>query len=140
MKAKIYVAGLLLALGCAGCTQRHVELSYFNLSNHEIWVTDVVGVPEDAPPGRLTPVPDEERLSENSSYYFQTVRIADKLRIVWREGGQQVSAADKSASKGFLHAVELTREQVGVPAKVKDGEVRLTYLGKGRWFGTYFED
>src|SRR5579872_6143196 len=102
-KTKTYLAGVILLLCCAGCKSSFVEFSYFNLSQHEILVTDVVGVPQDATPGRLTPVPDEERLSENTSYFFKTIRVADKVKIFWKESEPKSSSSGKSVDKATTH-------------------------------------
>ena len=131
---------LALVLCCMGCTRSQVEFAYFNLSSHEIWVTDVIGVPKNDPPGRLTPVPNDDRISENTAFYFQAVRVADKLEIVWQEGGPKGWPGGKYLPTGRSHVAVLTREDLGMPAKVENGEVRLTYMGRDKWLGEFLED
>jgi hypothetical protein len=67
---------------------REVDFVYFNLSGHEIRVTNISGLPSNATPGVLMPVPDDtNRLNEKSMTFFERSRIADKITIFWQEDG-----------------------------------------------------
>jgi hypothetical protein len=127
----------MLLLLCAGCLRglagQKIEFVYFNLSTNEIWVVSVAGVPAWASPGRLAPVRGEDQLSEKGSVSFETVRVADKLRIKWQEGGQQGWPGGEYAPRGVSHEAEFKRDELRIPAKLKNGKVRFTYLGGDKW-------
>ena len=114
---------LLFGLIVAGCstTQQKVDFVYFNLSDHEIQVTDVRGLPRAATPGVLNPVPDDfDSLNEVSATFFESVRIGSTIQVVWQEGG---------SSRRF----EATRKELSIPSRLNGGRLRFTYLGNGMW-------
>src|SRR5579884_3201642 len=75
--------------GCAGGTPPEVSFEWFNLSTNEIWVTDLVGLPAEASPGRLTPKHSEDQLERSESTFSESVRIKDQLVIKWKDNGKQ---------------------------------------------------
>jgi hypothetical protein len=122
---QIFIAGLMSIFFCGGCLAGadvpQVEFAFFNLSTNEIRVTGVIGLPVEASPGRLQPVhSDTNRLEEKGSIYFEPVRIADQLKIVWEE-------------RGSTNRLELKRSDLKIPAKLTSGKVRFTYLGNDKW-------
>jgi hypothetical protein len=107
----------LLPLGCS----RQVDFVYYNLSGREICVTDVTGLPAWAQPGVLVPVADDtNRLNESSLTCWESVRIADQLRIRWTEANQ---------SRELL----LKRSELGLPVRLTGGRLCFSYLGDGKW-------
>jgi hypothetical protein len=111
---------MLCAVLLVGCS-RQVDFVYFNLSSHEITVDDVSGLPVWATPGVLVPSSDDmNRLNEKSATGFETVRIADRIKIHWTEDGKP-------------RQVELRRSDVSVPATLRGGRLCFTYLGDGKW-------
>ncbi len=125
MKSAILLLALMLPFTiCAALTE--VDFVYFNLSTNEIFVDSITGLPPWASPGVLVPVHAEDQLSEKSMTSWDPVRVAAKLTIVWREGGK-------------THQVDLKRDDLGIPAKVKKGKVRFTYLGGDKWRVRYLD-
>jgi hypothetical protein len=110
------------ALFLSGCSREaEVDFVYYNLSGHQILVTDITGLPAWASPGVLVPVSDDtNRLNEKSATSWEAVRIADQLRIHWTEADQQ---------REFL----LRRSELGLPAKLTGGRLCFTYFGNGKW-------
>jgi hypothetical protein len=127
------IAIFVLSLCCASCARSKVDFTYFNLSTNEIWVTEVTGLPREASPGRLAPIPNEGQLSEKSCIYFEPVHIANKLKIVWRDGGKEGWPGGEYTPKGTSHEMEWTREDLGLPATMNSGKVRFTYIGNEKW-------
>ena len=106
-----------LLIGCA----REVNFVYYNLSGHEILVTDVSGLPVWASPGVLVPVSDDtNRLNEKSTTGWEAVRIADQLTIRWTEAGQ-------------TRELLLKRSELALPASLTGGRLCFSYLGDGKW-------
>jgi hypothetical protein len=99
---------------------KEVDLVYFNLSTNEIVVDSIAGLPPWAPPGVLIPVHAEDRPSEKSAASWDPVDVSTTLKITWREGGTS-------------HQAELKRDELGIPAKIRKGKVRFTYLGGDKW-------
>ena len=100
---------------------QHVDFSYFNLSGHEIKVTDISGLPSAATPGYLVAVPDDtNQLNEVSAHLYESVQIADTMKIVWDENG---------VSREF----KAKRDDLSIPSRLHSGKVRFTYLGDGKW-------
>ena len=135
---KIFVAGLMSILFCGGCFgAQQVEFLYFNLSTNEIWVTGVIGLSAGASPGRLVPVHAEDQLSEKSMTFFETMRVADQVKIVWKEGGQQGWPGGLKPGElvppGISHELVSKRDDLKIPAKLTSGKVRFTYLGNDKW-------
>jgi hypothetical protein len=119
---KTFLASVALLVCCAGCfNTNEVVFLYFNLSPNEIVVDSIAGLPPWASPGVLVPVHAEDQLSTSGmSSTGETIRVPPTLTIVWREGGAS-------------HQAELKRDEVGIPAKIKKGKVRFTYLGGDKW-------
>lgn len=115
-------AFLLLSLLLVGCSSSSpVEFVFFNLSGQEIRVTGIVGLPPNASPGVLVSVSDDtNRLNEASSILFENIRVGDRIKITWQEGGT-------------LREVELQRSDLGLPVRLSGGRLRFTYLGDGKW-------
>lgn len=130
---KSLVMGFMLILFCGGCAKGRVDFMYFNQSTNEIWVTEIVGLPREASPGRLAPVHDEDQLSEKSCTYFGTIRIAGKLKIEWQDGGKQGWPGGEYAPKGISHELVLKRDDLGLPVTLNDANVHFTYLGGDHW-------
>lgn len=98
-----------------------IDFVYFNLSPNEIVVDSITGLPLWAAPGVLVPVHAEDRLSESSMTSFdEPVNVSATLKIAWQENGK-------------THQAELNRNDLGIPAKLKSGKVRFTYLGADKW-------
>jgi hypothetical protein len=118
---KVLLAIIALMLCCGGCSERkEVDFVYFNLGTNEIVVDSIAGLPPWASPGVLVPVRAEDQLSEKSATSWDPVGVSATLKIVWREGGT-------------LHQAEFKRDDLGIPAKIKAGKVRFTYLGGDKW-------
>ena len=119
---KTILAIVILALCCTGCLSTdEVDFVYFNLSTNEIIVDSIAGLPPWASPGVLVPVHAEEQLSESSTTSFDPVEVEPTLKIVWRENGA-------------IHTAELKRDPLGIPAKIRNGRTRFTYLGGDKWW------
>lgn len=105
-------------LCCVGCFDvKEIDFVYFNLSPVEIVVGSIAGLPPWASPGVLVPVHSDGRPSEASATsYGETVRVPPTLKIIWKEGGSS-------------HQAELNRDELGIPAKFKNGKISFTYLG-----------
>jgi hypothetical protein len=125
---KTFLASGVLVLCCVACSgMKEVDFLYFNLSTNEVVVDSIAGLPPWASPGVLVPVQAEDRLSAATAATFdETVRIAPVLRITWREGGTS-------------HKAELKRDDLGIPAKMRQGKVRFTYLGADKWRVKFLE-
>ena len=112
--------GLIVTASCAGCGLRsHVDFAFFDLSTNRISFR-VEGIPSEAAPETLLPVPDENVLSRTSSTFFEAVEIAETIKITWQERGDSRSA-------------EFKRTDLGLSPKVRSGQIRFTYLGDGTW-------
>ena len=135
MYLKNYVSCIALTLCFMGCVGGgcEVDFVFFNLSPNEIWVTQVVGLPGDASPGRLPPVPDEGRLSVKGTSYLKPVRVADKIKIVWDDGGKAGWPGGNYTNKGTLHEMTWMRKELGIPPVMNGGKVCFTYLGNEKW-------
>ena len=122
MKHSILLLVFALLYGC--CLNvlggQEVKFEYFNLSTNIIKVTNIVGLPPTATPGVLVPSLAEDELKVAASVFNDSVRIAERIKIVWKEN-------DRS------HTLELKRDGLGIPAELKNGKVRFTYLGEEKW-------
>ena len=139
---KIILACLISTLFCGSCLALpEVEFVYFNLSTNEIWIQRVIGLPADASPGRLAPVKSEDQLSETRMTFFETVRVADKLKIVWKDnepkGWPGGSKPGDLSRPGVVHEAEFKRDDLKIPARMKSGKVRFTFLGNDKWRITF---
>lgn len=87
---KHVILSLFVSLCCAGCAS-HAEVGFewFNLGTNEIWVTDVIGIPAEASPGRLIQNHAEDQLERSESVYSETVRLGDRITIKWKDNGKQ---------------------------------------------------
>jgi hypothetical protein len=119
---KNFITLFTLMLACAGCHgMSEIDFVYFNLGTNEIVVDSIDGLPPWASPGVLVPVHAEDRLSEKSATSFdEPVDVSAMLKIAWQENGK-------------THQAELNRNDLGIPAKLKSGKVRFTYLGADKW-------
>lgn len=127
-----------VGISCAnGAGLPEVTFEYFNLSTNELWVTDVVGLPRNATPGRLLPGREENPLDVKASVFSETIHIKSKIKIVWKDGGKLGWPGGLKPGElvpvGATHEVEFNREDLGIPAKLSSGRVRLTYLGNEKW-------
>ena len=113
---------LFLLLILAGCgPMREVDFVWFNLSGHEIRVTDISGLPATATPGVLVAVPDDtNRLHEASATFWESIKVGESIKITWNESG---------ASRQF----EAKRADLSIPSRLNGGQVRFSYLGDGKW-------
>ena len=105
---------------CLAAPSAEVRFEYFNLSTNMIKVINIVGLPRVATPGALAPSRVEDELKVAASVFYEIVPVADLIRIIWKENGSS-------------HELELKRNDLGIPAKLKNGKVRFTYLGEGKW-------
>ena len=133
---------LILALASfallAGCSQRgDVVFEWFNLSTNQLWVTGVVGIPDEASCGRMMPAPAEDRLFVKASHFMEPVQVAAKIQVTWKE--DTVTAWQGGLKPGELvppgasHDVAFDRTQLGIPPRLSTGTIRFTYLGGGAW-------
>ena len=133
----IILAYVPLWAGCNGSSGGAVKFEWFNLSTNEIWVTDVVGLPPEASPGRLTPNHAEAQLEVSASVFSEAVGIADDIQIAWKDNGKEGwpggLAVAGSIPPGTAHQVALRRAGLRIPAKLNTGRVRFTYLGTNTW-------
>jgi hypothetical protein len=119
-KLLLITFSMLCLLGCSRGV-KEVDFVYYNLSGHQIFVTDVAGLPHWVSPGVLVPVSDDtNRLNEKSATSWEAVRIADELKIRWTE-------ADKSEE------VLLRRAELSLPTELRGGRLCFTYLGNQKW-------
>lgn len=127
--------------GCAQNILPEVTFEYFNLSTNEIWVTDVVGLPPDATPGRLMPRRGENQLEVSASVFNESVRIKREIRILWKDNGKQgwpgglkqVPLQPPTVPPGTAHEAVFKREDLGIPSKLIHAKIRFTYLGQDKW-------
>jgi hypothetical protein len=118
---KILLASAAIMLCCVGCAKmKEVDFVYFNLSTNKIVVDSVAGLPVWASPGVLVPVHAEDQLSEASMTSFDPVDVSATFKINWREGTSS-------------HMAEFKRDDLGIPARIKEGRVCFTYLGGDKW-------
>ena len=141
---KIILAGIFSILFCGSCSALpEVEFIYFNLSTNEIWIERVLGLPSEASPGRLGPAKGKDRPSEKSMTFFETVRVADKLKIIWKDNGPQGwpggGKPGDLSRPGVVHEAEFKRDDLKIPARMKSGKVRFTFLGNDKWSVKYVE-
>ena len=133
----VILAFVPLWAGCHGLSGGDVTFEWFNLSTNEIWVTDVVGLPPEASAGRLMPSHAEAQLEVAASQFLEPVGIKDRIKIAWKDNGKEGwpggLAVPGSIPPGTAHQVELKRADLGIPAKLNSGRVRLTYLGTNTW-------
>jgi hypothetical protein len=112
----------LIGLLLTSCSQiRQVDFVWFNLSGREIRVTGISGLPGDVIPGVLIAVSDDtNRLNEASLTFFESIRAAETIKIVWDEGGA-------------THSFEAKRVDLSVPVRLDGGQLRFSYLGADKW-------
>jgi hypothetical protein len=122
MAKHIFIFLLLVAVAATGCFRApEVDFAWFNVSEHEIMVTDVSGLPPEASPGVLVVVSDDtNRLNRACSTFSESVPIGETIRIAWDEAG---------ASRRY----EVRRSDLNLPPRLHGGQVRFTYLGQGKW-------
>ena len=136
MKLLIIILALVpLWTGCGGGGD--VSFEWFNLGTNEIWVTEVIGLPAEASPGRLLPNHAESQLERSESTFSETVRIKDRIKIVWKDGGTRGWPGGLQSGElippGPSHETELDRDALGVPGNLSRGRIRFTYLGTNTW-------
>ncbi len=113
------VAFMLCGVGCFYVNK--IDFVYFDLGPNEIFVDSVAGLPPWAAPGVLVPSLAEDQFSEKSATtYNGPVAVPATLTIVWHEGGAS-------------HRLELKRDDLGIPAKIKKGKIHFSYLGADKW-------
>lgn len=138
---KNIVLGLMMTLNCVGCANsfeaREVSFKWFNSSTNQIWVTDVMGLPPEAAPGRLMPKNSDGRQKSKEAVFAETVRIEDKIQIQWKDNGIKAWPGGlkpgEQVPPGTAHEVTFTRDKLGIPAKMTSGKIHLTYLGNDNW-------
>ncbi len=136
----------LLTVGSTGravsAGLKEVRFEWFNLSTNEIWVTEIAGIPPDASPGRLTSNKAEIPRERSESILAETVHIKDRITIIWRENGAKGWPGGLnppgSTPPGISHQAEIKRSDAGIPAKLRTGKIRFTYLGADRWRVRFF--
>jgi hypothetical protein len=113
------VFSALIVVGCAPRTQ--VDFAWFNLSGHEIFVTDVSGLPPYASPGMLVAMPDDTSGAHGATATsWESIDVGDSIKITWSESG---------TSQRF----EAKRADLSVPARLQGGQLKFTYQGHGKW-------
>ena len=114
----IFVLSILFA-SCSFLPE--VDVMFFNLSTRQITVLGVSGLPSSATPGVLVPVAnDTDQLYEASINFSEYVPVGDQIKIDWQEGG-------------ISHQVEWKRVDLHLPATLKGGQIRFTYVGDEKW-------
>jgi hypothetical protein len=106
-----------------------VGFVFFNLSGHEIKVESISGLSDGPPVGHLAPAQNDSldnRLETVTSTFLDPVHVEDQIKIIWQEGGTAREAV-------------LKRNESGLPAQLKNGKVRFTYLGDSKWRVRLFE-
>ena len=134
---------IFITIGCSGGGGLpDASFEWFNLGPKEIWVTDVVGIPMQASPGRLTPSRGEDELESTSSSFAEMVRLDDRIEIKWKENEANNwphGLYEPDNPPGIKHEAEFMRTNFGMPAKLISGKIRFTYLGDDKWRIKYFE-
>ncbi len=141
MSLRICFVFIVISLFSAGCRrgESRVDFVYFNLSSNEIWITEITGLPPEASPGRLAPVPDEGPLSVKGCGFFEPVRTGSKIKLIWEDGGVEGWPGGNYVNKTPLREMMWTREELGIPATIRSGKLRFTYLGDDKWRVTLIE-
>ena len=140
----LFLFAVPILIGCQTvATLPNVEFEWSNLSTNQIWITDVSGLPPEATCGRLMPSPAESQLHSKTSAFSETIKIKDKLTIQWKDNGRQgwpggLKGGELIPSLGTAHEAEFSRDELGIPKKIKNGKVRFTYLGNDKWRIKYF--
>ena len=147
MQMRNMVIGIAMIFTCTGCVNGtslpKVDFEWFNLSTNEVWVTDVIGLPPEVSPGRLIRNRSEEdRLERSESTFSETVRIKDQITIRWKDNGKLGWPGGVnppgSIPPGVAHVAEFKRADLGIPAKLRTGKIRFTYLGNDKWRVKFF--
>ena len=139
-----FILVLVLSFASVRCAKAlpEVHFEWYNLSPNEIWITDVVGLPHEASPGRLMPCHAEDQLEVKESIFSETVQITDRITILWKDNGkngwQGGLKIPGSIPPGEAHQFDLKRVDSGIPPKLNAGKVRFTYLGNDKWRIIYF--
>jgi hypothetical protein len=80
---KIIILVLMTTLTLVGCGKGsnlpEVTFEWFNLDTNQIWVTDVIGLPAEASPGRLMPSRAEDQLETSSSVFSEIETSAKRF-------------------------------------------------------------
>src|ERR1039458_7694687 len=88
---KVFIFSLFAAFICCGCQKApalaNAEFEWFNLSTNEIWVTDTIGLPNMASPGRLMPSHAEDQLEASGVGFSETVYVKGRITIKWNDNG-----------------------------------------------------
>jgi hypothetical protein len=144
---KNIILGLAVILFFADCQKvsalPNVGFEWFNLSTNQIWITDVTGLPPEASPGRLMPSHAEDQLESSESDFSETVKVKNQIKVQWKDNGKQgwpggLKNGELIPSLGTTHEAEFNRDELGIPAKLKNGKVRFTYLGNDKWRVKFF--
>lgn len=117
------VLWLFMGFLLPGCSaSKSVEFLYFNVSTNEIRVLDVEGITPRIAPGYLSPAPsdDIDSLYVVGLNLYGGVIIQQRFKLVWTEGGVSREAW-------------VNREDLGLPSKLEQATVRLTYVGDEKW-------
>ncbi len=72
-----------------------------------------------------------------ASIYSETVRIKDRVRVVWKEGGVDEwhggLKPGEMVPPGVTHDAEFKRAELEIPARLRHAKLRFTYLGGDKW-------
>jgi len=133
----VIFASVVAWAGCSLLGSGPVTFEWFNLGTNQVWVAEVDGLPRESCPGRLMPVPAEDRLRGATSIFSESVHVADRIKITWKEAGVAEWHDDLKPGElvppGATHTAEFSRETLGIPAKLSGGTVRFSYLGENAW-------
>lgn len=111
---------LLLGVGCLNSLgEQQVVFEFVNLSTNKIRSEAVKGLPPVVAGGSLLPSRDEER-PDSTVVLSGPIKIPDQITMVWKEGGASREA-------------QLKRNELGLPATLKNQTMRFVYLGNGKW-------
>lgn len=114
-----------------------VDFVYFNLGSNEIVVKSIEGLPRWANPGLLIPVHSGDQPPKKIMDSLDAVCIESRITIKWQDNGtngfNDYWESHESTMPGTEHKAEFKRDDLGIPATLKKGGVRFTYLGNDKW-------
>jgi hypothetical protein len=118
---------LMTTFALAGCGKSsnlpEVTFEWFNLGTNQIWVTDVIGLPDEASPGRLMPSRAEDQLEASASVFSETVHVNDRITIKWRDNGTEGWPGGLkipgSIPPGVARQAEFRRDDLAIPGKLE---------------------
>ena len=138
---RIIILILMTSFTFAGCRKGsdfpEVTFEWFNLSTNQIWITAAIGLPDEVSPGRLMPSRAEDQLEASTSTFSEVVHVKDRITIKWKDNGKEGwpggIKTPGGVPPGVAHQVDFKRDDLGLPAKLENVQIRFTYLGNDKW-------